>query len=615
MKYVYAFCMLLLGCTLIPACSSASPVFNGRSICVAGNGGHGTNPCVASTPIPTVAYVLPVMIYGSSDSGCSGGDNGLDAQSTADAYLFRYIEDACDGGSNSIVSSGWCSGPPFSSTNLCTPFLYRDFAFNTCAAGYQATLANYANTSNENAFWHVWPGTVSSSNRNIKAVTSSCASYGGDNSHEFEMNMGNSAMASYIYTNFLQPTAQLPAGWQLFSDDNNIASGVAGFESSGGVVVSTEYGEVNIWNVGSGGHPVASPWLKDYSVFPNAICGSRCVYEAINAGFGVGNSGTANACATNLGGGHCEGATTANFGASIYDNHFRLDAFCSNLSNPNVLALIAERQIGGNGSYPPTAENIALAINTAADLLNNHTSDNCRNTHLAYLDQPAQIAGMQNYLNAFRWMVPSASGSPDFITLWRYVYNFCNSSCSTHEVALEPQDTIVPYGPETVSAPLAPYVWNGTTINGGTGCDTTGTFAKADGDTGGIIPEVVDCPAVRLPVLLIQYAHCYYAQGGTQVDKGPCAALLNTSSSAVTIQSSWFGRNGADPYTTYHHLIDFNGTEWPGTTPLYYASGLSVNLPCTNTTYCNASVDFTGTLPTPGTSTIAAQTAIFFTAQ
>jgi hypothetical protein len=552
---------------------------------------EGVAELILINPAPKVAYELPVYEYiGGGSGGCAGADAGA-----ADAYVFWGLEQ-CGGGPTASLAN--CPGK---ATSSCQIFYYTDFALNSCGADYQTALLTWANSNDENAYFHYYNDPRTASYRykpNAFGGSSSCGSYGATNATSFSNNLSDVPTANWIYSNIINTTTYFPIADQgLFLDENGPGTG----EPSGnycqaynGVVCTTEYGQpAQAWNTCTGTHcqTAGSNALAALGVMVNNLCQASCTPIVDN--YYVGTACNADGGGS-VSGGHCMGDSEGQSGGMTYDNQLRMQEICSTLTHPNLYGFSAERAIYSSGTFWTSTRvyRITSLINTAATLMVSHASDNCKNLRLIELEQPSQAAGVRTMQAALRWLVPSTDGTPDFLILWRDT-----AGGTASEAALFPEDFLVPYGPEQ---PLTAYQFNGATIDNGSGC-------PGNGDTGGAVGLVVYCSGT-VAVYCEQYHHLGYAQSGTEVDEGPAMACINPSSTAVSFASMTFK---GDPLSTYKHAIDLNGGEMSSSATLYYAPGRSEQSPCTNTTYCNGTLDFTGTIPT----SLPADSGVLLTSQ
>jgi hypothetical protein len=547
---------------------------------------------VLINPAPNVSYELPVYEYiGAGSNGCAGADAGA-----ADAYVFWGLEQC---GLGSITAS--LANCPGKISSSCQIFYYTDFAQNNCSAAYQTALLTWANSNDENAYFHYYDGPRSSSYRyepNAFDGSSSCASYGGTNTTSFSNNLSDTATANWIYSNIVSTTAYFPVADQgLVLDNNGPGAGqpISYYcQQYSGILCTTEYGEpAQAWTACTGMYcqTTVPNALAALGVMVNNLCQGSCTPIVDNYYVGTACNAYGSGSVSD---GHCMGNSAGASGGMTYDNQLRTQELCSTLTHPNLYAFVAERAIYSSGEFLTNTEayRITSLINTAATLMLSHGSDNCKNLRLVDLEQPSAAAGVRTMQAALRWLVPSTDQTPDFIILWRFTYGE-----TTSELALFPEDFLVPYDPEQ---PLTAYQFNGATIDDGSGC-------PADGDTGGAVGLVVYCSG-GIAVYCEQYRHLAYAQSGTEVDEGPAMACINPSDTAVNFASMTFK---GDPFSTYKHMIDLNGDEISSTATLYYAPGRSEKSPCTNATYCNGTLDFTGTIPT----SLPADSGILLTSQ
>jgi hypothetical protein len=539
---------------------------------------------VLINPAPDVSYELPVYEYiGAGTGGCAGADAGA-----ADAYVFWGLEQ-CAGSPTASLAN--CPGK---ATSSCQIFYYTDFALNSCGADYQTALLEWANSNDENAYFHYYDDPRTSSYRykpNAFTGSSSCASYGATNTTSFSNNLSDVPTANWIYSNVINTATYFPVADQgLFLDENGPGTG----EPSGdycqaynGIVCTTEYGQpAQAWNACTGEYcqTPGSNALAALGVMVNNLCQASCTPIVDNYYVGTAcnadNSGS-------VSGGHCMGNSVGESGGMTYDNQLRTQEICSTLTHPNLYGFSAERAIYSLGTFWTNTRvyRVTSLINTAATLMLSHGSDNCKNVRVVELEQPSAAAGVRTMQAALRWLVPSADQTPDFLILWRDT-----AGGTASEAALYPEDFLVPYDPEE---PLTAYKFNGATIDDGSGC-------PADGDSGGAVGLVVYCSGT-VAVYCEQYHHLAYAQSGTEVDKGPAMACVNPS---------WMRLKG-DPFSTYKHAIDLNGGEISSSATIYYAAGRSEKSPCTNATYCNGTLDFTGRIAT----SLAPNSGILLTSQ
>jgi hypothetical protein len=546
---------------------------------------------VLINPAPSVSYELPAYEYiGAGTGGCAGADAG-----EADGYVFWGLEQ-CGGSPTASLAN--CPGKANSS---CQIFYYTDFALNSCNDPYQTALLTWANSNDEDAFFHSYDNPRTASYRfepDAFGGSSACASYGATNTTSFSNNLSDATTANWVYSNIINTTTYFPIADQGLILDNN---GPGAGEPSGdycqaynGIMCTTEYGEpAQAWNACTGMYCQTSVpnALAALGVMVNNLCQASCTPIVDNyyvgTACGAFDSGS-------VSGGHCMGNSATASGGMTYDNQLRTQELCSTLTHTNFYGFVAERAIYGSGEFLTNTEvyRITSLINTAATLMLSHGSDNCKNVRLIDLEQPSGGPGVRTMQAALRWLVPSTDQTPDFFILWRDTYGGTAS-----ELSLFPEDFLVPYGPEQ---PLTTYHFNGATLDDGSGC-------PADGDTGGAVGLVVYCSG-GVGVYCEQYHHLAYAQSGTEVDEGPAMACINPSGTAVSFSSMTFK---GDAFSTYKHVIDINGDEISSTATLYYAPGRSEKSPCTNATYCNGTLNFTGTIPT----SLAADSGILLTSQ
>jgi hypothetical protein len=515
---------------------------------------------------------LPVYGYASgTGTGCGGGSQGADPGASVDQKLFWGLESCTSADLSGTLTSN-CPGR--SSTSTCQAYFYIDLALNACQGGASSVWDYAANAgSNENSFRHIAAGPISNAARLTARQETKCGKRGGSDSIAYFMDLGNAAMENFIYQNVWSSKSHFPTGWYPFSDD-------VGISYMPSVINSAEYRGAYSWQVGTGPYNVGTSWLTAVARYVNAACQAICLHQIMNS-----LGGAVLPCATIVSG-HCYGSQK--YAQGVYDNTIRLDQLCAGLNSANLDALVSERLINGNGSPGPIFNpyQIALFVNTAADILNNHTADRCSSVKFIDFDLPSQGQNIRDDQSAVKWLICARDGMPDFDIPWRVTYGR-----TAREVPLLPEDAIVPYGCES---PLSAYRFNGSVVEQGTGCEKAG-------DSGGAVGLVVACPSKTEPVYGQQYQGCWLAG----VNQGPCAVLMNTSAHPVTIIASMFPH---DPAGSYHYLIGWNGAE---ATSFTFSSGTLRIAACSNPTYCNGTLQLHATPLVIGASQIPPRDSVF----
>lgn len=535
-------------------------------------------PPTQSAPVTMLAYAYATE----SGNGCGNGSQGLDPGATADQHLFWGLE----GCGTETWSTKNANCPGHSAFSTCVSLQYIDIACTKAADSVDADVAwyNEANTTYESGFLHTWNSSISSANRQ----TSSCG--GGSTTLT---NLGDPNMLTWAGTgtNFWHNTS-LFVTKGFFEDDAGPGLGYKGYGTNSVTNGPTEYGNSLPSLVGTGTNHESFSFLTGIAKFLNSA-GAAGQFVVLNGIQGLGHN---NGC-TQIVSGHCWGSP-GNGTTGFIDNQADFDDICSALTGPYFGGAIAERTVYSGSAFADPG-NIAWFVNSAADLVASHTTDNCKDTAIVDLEAPGtgtNSTQIRLYTMALLWLIPSADGIPDRMIPWYYTAGSTNT-----EVSYWPEFTLVPSGAEH---PLSRYKFNGATITNGSGCPS------ASGDTGGSLnilaggSTAIGCNG-SAPIYVQQYKHCYV----NTVDKGACAAILNTGSSALTIQSSWFTGDAA---STYHHEVGFSGYEMSS---VPYSGLPTISLPCSNATYCNGSLNLTAAPFTADSTSIGASSGMLLIAQ
>jgi hypothetical protein len=540
---------LLLGCcAAILACSSPP------------------QPSTASvTAAPqSIPYVLPAWQYVTLQkrSTCWGADAGsndpklwwaLETCSTLDAVDPRLPQ--------------YCNGS-------CRLYTYVDFGLNACNVTTGATF-RFNNTQNEGGFLHVAAGSATPANRLMHVRTGRCNAYGdAQDRNEYFLDLGNTAMQSYMYANvWNNPDYRkggIPDGFGVMNDDVSTAY-------APNIYKTREYGAVYLWQRPTGPQAAPQSWYSAVASYFNSMCpaGGRCVHTSFN-----GFTGGAKICATVVAG-NCYGSTQ--YAQGYFNNAVNAAPLCNALTRGNVDGAISERRLFTNGKWNQTGL-IAAQINTSIAM----ALGMCPGLEYIDLEQPSASPTLRFFMTGLQWLVPDQStGIPDKVVQWRYAVGPANS----HVASFWPEYTVVPQGPEQS---LSPYHYSGSAAHEALGCPT------ANGDTGGVVALVVAC-AGDAPVWAMQYRHCYVNRS----DVGPCATLVNASPDAVNVTASMFRH---DRIGTYRWQFAFSGLQMASVR----MGNESVSTGCAVPEYCNGAVVVNGSpFKGDGSDTIPGRSAIF----
>ncbi len=525
--------------------------------------------------VRSVPLVIPVW-------GEGGDGQDTDPGAIADRHLFAVVLDNSAPSSRSLASN--CPG--VSSTSTCQPYKYINLFHNLCKTPATMAAYQFANSSDESAIMHTYPGPKTKGNRLVFAATrSNCP---GSSDAYIRMAPGDPAFISWLYNhvwNGSDYTNDFPRPYGIMED----TAGVLAWISVGGVPgskVSTEYGSgvspsgfAN--KIGDSRYHAATDWETAIGKFVNGACGGNCVDMAFN-GVATG-AGNARAC-SDIRDGHCHSPGQS----GLIDDQSAIDNICHTVSGGNLKYMMAERPIfaGRFGYTFLDSQTVTTFINTNANLYT-HTSDGCAKTKIVAIETsygqggPGDITGgyrVRLATLAFRWLVANPqTGIPDRVISMLY-----SEGGTRSEAPYFFEDTLVPYGAE-VSVPK--FVWNGRVETIGGGCPSRA------GDSGGAVSLLAQCVGSS-GIFCQQYEHLYV----NGADHGKMAVCFNTSTATEHVASSWFKH---DPMSSYHYVLALRGGEMTSV-PYKGVQGGSIRLStCTNGRYCS------------GSNSLAAQTTAF----
>lgn len=517
--------------------------------------------------------------------GLGGDTQDTDPGAIPDQHLFAVVEDSGYATSSQLGKN--CPG--VSSTSTCQPYKYVDFLYNSCNTSVTLAAYQWADQNDENGFNHIYPGTVTASNRIEYDATPNptgpnCKP---DNPNSvMRMNPSDSALISYLYQNVwtgTDYTNDFPAPYGVLEDHAPVFAGIV---VGGSGEVTTEYGSGTkpsgfANKVGNSPYHDATDWETALGTFVNGACAATCLNVGMNSvATGAGNVGSCNVVSN----GHCH----AQYQSGLIDNQADIDHICSTVTGGNLKYLEAERPIyaGRFGFEFLNSLTMTVAINTAANLYS-HTADGCATTKIVTIEPSYGEGGLGDITGgyqvrlatlAYRWLVANpATGIPD-----RVISLQLSEGGTLTEAPYFFEDTLVPVGAET-NVPR--YIWNGNTVTTGGGCPS------ASGDTGGAVALVVQCVS-SAGIYCQQYQHLYI----NRIDYGKAAACLNTSTTTENITRSWFKN---DPISSYSYELSLQGGEMTSVPYQGVAGGSIALTTCTNKKYCT------------GQSTLSTQVAPF----
>lgn len=591
-------------------------------------------PATPSPPPPNQT-LLAYMYSCANAQTCTA--TGADPGATAAQTLYWGYETlAHDSGAGSINAKVFANCPGRSASSTCEAYVYDEATLSACGGADSLPIDiayyNWANANDQAAFYGPYPNLASNSSRVTDPSEGDCNSTGtgtGGTNRVWSLSPNDPTGLACLYSAFA--TSSTSCGWSFTGPYAVITSGEgvsmddfgSGYQTPG--LESGEYGQSANFLPGTGVNYVGTIWKTAQAATINGLCGAVCIpmVAKFMGGEEVDYCGTTTP-PTGGAAGHCY-ANSLHFSPGTIDSRNQMDGFCTALTGGNLQGLILEDIVDRNLASTNQIAIITM-MNSLTEMQVSHTGDECAN--LVFPLEETSPTSWPEMLGVI-WMLPSSDGSPDLVPPWPTTH-----TDDGKEVAYLPGFELVPSGPEETPAP---YSFGGgacstvATCPSSTWCDSASTNQAPNtngaSDSGGVVALVQYCPKQYAPIMVMQYQHLRIL--GT--DYGPAAAVVNTSSVATAIASTWFA---VDSYTTYKHVIGFatcnSGAYWceGAYVPAGYVGALlaplqAVNRNCTDTTgtksYCltapSTAINLTSATFTAGSTQVPAESAVFLTSQ